>query len=291
MKKDKEEKVNLEEKVEELEKSNKWMKGILLSLVLVFFMVICIYAGVVIGKSMNDGNKEKTDKNDVKVEEENKEEEIELEQLTKDSKVVKELFEVFREDVEAKQGLWNEKEYSDFEKKMYIAYLSIDDNNFTEKKCGNLDSTYAFDKTGFIYHCGFNFSDNASKYYADENWEKFGEELVENSVKTISADKLREVYEKIYGKKDTYQDETFSLVYNTMLYYDASNKVYARFSCQCGRELGQITPQNLDDITQKDNTLILHTSFNYFDGVRKVDYVFEYEKETGNYIFVSRESK
>ena len=83
---------------------------------------------------------------------------------------------------------------------MYIAYLGIDDNEFTEKKCGNLDSTYAFDKTGFIYHCGFNFSDSASKYY-----------YVENTVKTISADKLREVYEMLYGKKDTYQDDTFSL--------------------------------------------------------------------------------
>ena len=55
-------------------------------------------------------NKEKNNNNDVKVEEANKEEEEEivLEQLTKDSAVVKKLFEVFREDVETKQGLWGE---------------------------------------------------------------------------------------------------------------------------------------------------------------------------------------
>lgn len=284
MKKDKEEKVNLEEKVEELEKSNKWMKGILLSLVLVFFMVICIYAGVVIGKSMNDGNKEKNDKNDVKVEEENKEEEIELEQLTKDSKVVKELFEVFREDKNCLRAFWG----SDFQKyiKKYIAYYALDETAFKDVKCGDLDDSY---DDGL--YCAMN--DASVKYYSEENEKGFENAIKDETTKGVEAATLQLKYKELFGINEEIEHADFSIGYGPIAHYDKVNNLYAEFHCQCGGECVPAT-HTLEKIEQDATKLILYTKYVSADEEEKdesITYTFEYEKETGNYIFVSREAK
>ena len=49
--------------------------------------------------------------------------------------------------------------------------------------------------------------------------------------------------------------------------------------------------QVIDDITQDGTKLTIHTTFNGYEINTKIDYSFEYEKETGNYIFVSRLEK
>ena len=51
---------NLEKQVKELEKSNRWMKGILLAFVGIFFMFLCVGFGYVLGKdnSKSDGVKD-----------------------------------------------------------------------------------------------------------------------------------------------------------------------------------------------------------------------------------------
>lgn len=278
------------------EKKQSGTNKYLVVIIVVLLLIIAFGFGYFLGK----GNDDKTDSNkdnDKVVEETNKEdkdnteekEEVKVEELTKDSAVVKNLFEIFREDNYSKSGVWNRKEYNDFETKMYIAFLSLTEKDFTTKKCGDLSSAYAFDKNDFIFHCGLDFNEKAGKYYAEKNWEKFGKELANNTIKTISADKLRDTYESIFGKDSTYKDENLSLNFDTLLYYDANNKIYARFNCQCGGSIGEMTPQVIDNITQNKTNLIIHTSFNYSDGtVTKIDYTFEYEKETGNYIFVSR---
>lgn len=271
---EKESKKELEEKVEKLEKSNNIMKGLLIVLGVAVLLSACFGIGFIVGEKLS----------------EKEEQEQELEKLTKDSPVVKNLFEIFREDNYAKSDVWDNTEYTDFEKKMFIAYLSIDENEFTTKKCGDLGATYAFDKTGFIFHCGLDFSEKAGKYYGDKNWEMFGKELVNNTTMTISADKLRAIYETIFGKDSTYKDENLSLNFNTFLYYDTNSKVYARFNCQCGGEIGDMS-QVIDDITQDGTKLTIHTTFTDYEGNTKIDYNFEYEKETGNYIFVNRSEK
>lgn len=285
MEKDKETKKELEEKVEKLEKSNNILKGLLTVLVVAICVSACFGIGFIVGEKLaekDDDIKEENQKED-----EEKIEEMEVEKLTKDSPVVKNLFEIFREDNYAKSDVWDNKEYTDFEKKMFIAYLSIDEKEFATKRCGDLGATYAFDKTGFIFHCGLDFSEKAGKYYGDKNWEMFGKELVNNTTMTISADKLRAIYETIFGNDSTYKDENLSLNFNTFLYYDVNSKVYARFNCQCGGEIGDMS-QVIDDITQNGTKLTIHTTFTDYEGNTKIDYSFEYEKETGNYIFVSR---
>ena len=255
-------------------------------------LVACLCAGCFFLGTTLTSNGDKKDGNDKVTEETNEkeDEEVKIEQLTKDSAVVKKLFEIFREDNYSKIDVWNSNEYTDFEKKMFIAYLSIDENEFATTKCGSLGATYAFDKTGFIFHCGLNFTEKAGIYYGDNNWEKFGEELVNNTTTTIKADKLRTIYETIFGKNSTYKDENLSLNYNTLLYYDSNSKSYAKFECQCGGEMGSVS-QVIDDITQNGVNLTIHTTVTDYESNTKIDYNFEYEKETGNYIFVSRVAK
>ena len=286
----------MEEKENDVIEKNeevKEKKGInILKYFLFVILVGCLCAGCFfLGTTFTSSIDDKKDGNDKVTEETNeKEEDVQIEQLTKDSAVVKKLFEIFREDNYAKSDVWDNTEYTDFEKKMFIAYLSIDEKEFTTTKCGTLGATYAFDKTGFIFHCGLNFTEKAGIYYGDNNWEKFGEELVNNTTTTIKADKLRTVYETIFGKNSTYKDENLSLNYNTLLYYDSNSKSYAEFDCQCGGEMGSIS-QVIDDITQNGVNLTIHTTVTNYESNTKIDYNFEYEKETGNYIFVSRVAK
>ena len=62
-------------------------------------------------------------------EENNKEEKVEVEKLTIDSQIVKELFEIFREDKNCMMaGLWGL--YSELDAKKYIAYSQLEESDF-----------------------------------------------------------------------------------------------------------------------------------------------------------------
>lgn len=280
------------------EKKSVRNKVLIVIIIIILLLIIVVGFGFFLGSGNSNSDKKEEDKvvdenkkiedeedNENKKIEDEVEDEIQLEQLTVDSAVVKELFKIFREDSYEKSNVWS-SEYTDFENKMYIAFSSLTDSDLKTVKCGTLDVTYAFDKTGSIYHCGTYFSDKADKYYVDNDWVNFGKELVDNTVTTVSSQDLRSAYKKIFGINSNYNDETLSLYYNTLLYYDSNADVYAKFSCQCGGEMGEVS-QKIDSIFQEGSKLVLKTSFDKGSS-EKINYTFEYEKETGNYIFVSR---
>lgn len=276
---------NLEKKVHELEKSNRWMKGILLTLVGVFFIALCIGFGFVIGRNTFDNdediNKEQTNE---EIDEKENEIEKELPKLDINSDVVKSLFEVFREDKDcASCTYWDE--YSDTQAKKYIAYKELDESDFNEVRCGDLDDSYI---DGL--YCAMN--DESMQYYGEDE-SRFENAIRNEKTSSVSEDVLKAKYKEIFGQDAIMKNEDFSIGYGPILHYDKEKKLYAKFSCECGGECAGVT-QTLDNISQDGTKLFLSTTV-----VENIDreteysvvYTFEFEESTGNYIFVSREKK
>ena len=82
---------------------------------------------------------------------------------------------------------------------------------------------------------------------------------------------------------------SITLIFNKIAsYYDKVNNLYAHYTEGCGTAVAEAT-HTLDGIEQNGTSLKLLTTFSVTDEPTvKIEYSFEYEKETGNYIFVSR---
>lgn len=280
MEKDKETKKELEEKVEKLEKSNNIMKGLLTVLGVAICVSACFGLAIIVGDKLDekeeikDENKQE-EKEETKVD---KEEEIELEKLTKDSSVVKKLFEVFREDENCfVSSLWNFD--SGEAAKKFIVYKNLDPSDIKDVKCGDLDDSFVD-----MYYCAMN--DEASKYYGSDE-KKYELAIKNETTKSFSEVAFEKKYKEIFGKDSVINHDDFTIGDGPIAHYDKTNKLYAEYYCQCGGICGS-APQTLDSISQKGASLVLNTTID--DGTIKqsITYTFEYEKETGNYIFVSR---
>lgn len=282
MEKDKETKKELEEKVEKLEKSNNIMKGLFIVLVVAICVSACFGFGFIVGGKLAEkeeikDEKKKDDSEDTIVEKE--EEESELEKLTKDSAVVKKLFEVFREDENCfVSSLWNFD--SGEAAKKFIAYQNIDSSDIKDVKCGDLDDSFVD-----MYYCAMN--DEASKYYGSDE-KKYELAIKNETTNSFSEVVFEKKYKEFFGKDSVINHDDFSIGDGPIAHYDKTNKLYAEYNCQCGGMCGS-GPQTLDSITQKGMSLILNTTIDD-DDKHFITYTFEYEKETGNYIFVSRKA-
>ena len=117
----KKEKENLEvEAFEMADKKHMILKMLFGVLAFIVVVISCFGAGY-FGAQL--GNKENNNE-ETKNEEQNKEDKEEVEKLTIDSQIVKELFEIFREDRNCMMaGLWDL--YSELDAKKYIAYFQI----------------------------------------------------------------------------------------------------------------------------------------------------------------------
>lgn len=280
---EKENKKELEEKVEKLEKSNNIMKGLLTVLGVAILVSACLGLGIIVGDKLDEKEEIKDENKQEEKEEtkDDKEEELELEKLTKDSAVVKKLFEVFREDQTCtSNGLWDD--FNDADAKKYIAYNALDASSFVEVKCGNLDDSY---NDG--HYCAMN--DEAMKYYG-VNETKYEDAIKNETTSSVTEAVLEAKYKELFGKDSVMEKGSFYIGEGPIAYYDKVNKIYADFYCECGGDCAGIR-QTLDSITQDGMSLVLYTTTvsNADENHKKViTYTFEYEKETGNYIFVSR---
>ena len=267
---------NLEKQVKELEKSNRWMKGILLSLVGIFFIGLCVGFGYMLGNSNNKTDEKIEEKEDS--DKENKdEEELQLEVLTKDSPVVQNLFSDFKEEHWTRYEVM--QEIDKVENKRAIAYSSLLKNftNVKEIKCSELEKSNVIIEVDGIerdFSCSFGWDDD------------------EATTSAFDVKYLEEKYKSMFGLNSGYKNESFMFA-NSLYYFDKTNNVYAQMFGVYGDEtMGYI--HTLDSISQDGTKLVLNTSLTseYVDSFNhSITYTFEYEKETGNYIFVSRVEK
>lgn len=267
---------NLEKQVKELEKSNRWMKGILLAFVGIFFMFLCVGFGYVLGKdnSKSDGVK---DIDETKEEKNDETEEVEVENLTVDSPVVKKLFSLFNESRWDRHELL--KEIDKAENKRAIAYynLMVDFKDDKEIKCSELEKwNYSWKVNGeeTEFSCSFGWDDKDA------------------TTTSFDAKYLKEEYETMFGLNSGYNADHF-VVKGSLFYYDKTKNIYARLFGVYGDETADYKHE-LISIEQEGTGLKLNTvlTSEYDSSINtSIVYTFELEKETGNYIFVNRTVK
>ena len=281
--------------VEEENDAKTKSKKLLIILVGVIFVVGCYFVGYYVGTKM--GSKEEENDNGKPVENvedkeeniDNKEEnvieednDIEVdESLTKDSQIVKDLFEIFREDSNDELMILRSEVNTNLDSKLYIAYTQIDASSFKERMCDSLSVKEYSEEGGGTYFCG--------SYDESKKTKVLDESILEN--------KFRE----IFGKNAEYCNDSFNTYgYTELAYYDAVNKLYANFWSVGGYETPWEYSHFLESINQSGKFLSLNTKLvgkvvmdgtEYDNSVVYISYTFELEKETGNYIFVSREEK
>lgn len=272
-----------EVKVETSEKKSGGNK-VLIIIIVILLLIIAIGFGYFLGNgSSNSDNKE----ND-KVVEENKDKEETKDEtkeentppvLTKESKVVIDLFNIFKVE-DCDEYSFIKKVNTDVGVKKYFIYRSLTENEFVNKTCGSLNAN----RYGDGLFC-------AESAYYGENWTKYDNDVKNKNVRTFDAKLFKEKYLKLYGANVSYTDGNFDLLRGPIAYYDSTNNLYAIFNCWCGGACGTSYEHVIVDILQDGYNLTISTELTTYSGdniesVEKVQYLFEYESSTGNYIFV-----
>lgn len=282
---DKKDVLEEERKVETSEKNSGGNK-VLIVIIVILLLIIAVVFGYFLGTGNSNSDEKESDKvvDENKENEDSEDKEIQLEQLTKDSAVVKKLFETFREDVSCTYNdYWEENTES--EAKKFFAYKALDANKFSKVKCGSLDDSFIEG-----HYCAMN--DESMKYYGI-NETKYENAIKNETTTSVSANELEKKYKELYGKDAVMTNGDFYISAGPIAHYDKVNNIYAEYGCECGGDCAGIT-QTLDSITQNGTSLVLNTSTFANDDKNvktSITYTFEYEKETGNYIFVSRVKK
>ena len=276
------------------DKPKKGGGKILIVLIIIILLGICV--AVVVPSLLN---KEEPDKKETV--EENKETPKEL---TKDSAIVKDLFEFVRED----KNEYDSKIADDLEYKEYYEYYftlrSLKDDQFKMMNCSSLSEVYVSknDTSGeYMYAvCGDN--DNSFEMYNDNGefitgtfptQEQAKEMLKDFNTYTISASIFDTQHIKYFGK-DVTEKKSFENNPASLWYYDSKNDVYALFSTGSGDFVGGgYDNQEIDSIKVEGNKLSIITKATLTEEESKdiITYEFEKESDTGNYIFKNRESK
>jgi len=253
----------------------------------IIFLILGFLVGFVIAPYLT--GESKSENETVENEKENNEDDSKDEDIPKldiNSFVVKELFEVFKEDNCLESDIFQNLN-DDVSAKMYLAYSELDETDFTEMRCGSLDDSYVNGN-----YCAMN--SEAMQYYGSDE-SKYESAIINEKTKVVSAVTLERKYKEIFGQNANYNNATFDLLEGPIAYYDKVNNVYAYFSCECGGECGSNHNHVLNSVSQDGTKLTLNTtlSISSYDGnvTKNVVYTFEYEKSTGNYIFVSRVEK
>lgn len=312
---DKEKNVGEEKKEVEAFEENKISKGKRKKAIK--YLGICILVAVVCSLFFGLGmlfdnsseNDDKETSNEVKEEnkdeEEKNDEETNIPVLTKDSKVVTDLFNIFREDSDDSLNYSKDKMNIDMGVRLRIAYTLLEESSFKEIKCGDLTTAhYSMSEEGFtaFHYCGTgsyeDLSDKALQYWDDGDGANFDKEMVNAKTKGFAASELEKNYRKLFGQNANYENKTFGIFAwsTTIAYYDSKTDNYALFTNVGGMEAVMEYDQTLESIEQVDTKLVLNTKMNPNEFSVDVEsysiiYTFEYEKETGNYVFVNREEK
>lgn len=190
--------------------------------------------------------------------------------LTKESKVVKELFDAFREDdsrvytnIEALDG-------DDF--KLYYALMNVKESDFEE-------GTKTKEEYGYVVEAPFEVTD---EYYQGMNYQNIG--------RFFKEEKVEAIYKKMFGKDSKVTHKQLELDGKYYYYYDSNNKIYVIFERILCCEVLEVSEQEIVDVKQNKDNLTIKTKGLDQDGNDKfkIDYKFKKEKSTGNWIFVDR---
>lgn len=287
MKKKKEEIVENKEEVIEVNDINSKDKTNTTLKVIIGILAFIIVIGCSFGAGYLGSELAKEEKEDEAATEEENDEKVNSEPLTKDSEVVKKLFEIFREDnhegfshYEYGNAMIDDINTSDASKK-YVAYKQLDESVFGKKLCSEFKSKESEGGASCVH------------------WE-LGEEV---NIKTFPSSVLEAKYKEIFGEDAQFNNDDFSISFVQEAYYDKNFDLYAEYFYLDGDEQAPYKyTQTIDSIDYTDKTLAIHTTFvaDGYDGeddfgwedyTYKITYNFKLEETTGNYIFVSRDKK
>ena len=287
-----------EVKVETSEKKSSGNK-VLIIIIVILLLVIVVGFGYFLGSGKSNSNDKEADKVVDENKEEEKEEktentdkddaeEVKIEQLTKDSAVVKKLYDVFKE---VENDMYDPDEDYDLTKdnvkKSYALRQLMRENKVTQKTCGSLSEVYVNDAFCSPYNLVYNVKTGEIDYAKSAELSK------NDKVDTYSPSDLKVKYLELFGQDAKFIDGDFELSTYPCgyAYYDKNNNLYAHYSYGCGGVVMDAT-QTLDSIKQEGTSLVLYTTLKPNEqAAKKIEYAFEYEKATGNYIFVSRTVK
>jgi len=237
--------------IEHREKNKNGKKKIIIIIISVL-VILGIVAAIVIPNLIKKGNKKE-------------------EVLTKESKVVKELFDTFKENDNNLYSFAEEHQDNIELYKMAVTYLSIPNSKFKETKCSQVDVDIEEDRTCNKYNGDVLEQDSTVRYISEEVFEK--------------------QYKKLFGKENNYTNH--SIIEGCFaLHYDNQNKNYVEFTKGDCSESITLKKQEITKVKQDGKKLIIETVGENENGSikTKITYTFEKEKSTGNYIFISRES-
>jgi len=203
--------------------------------------------------------------------------------LTKDSEIVKELFNNFREDKNGgrlyvfAENYYENDENDDYTMfyKMAVTYDSIPESEFKEIKCSEVEELNMENVSCYeLYDCNendCNKDENAvTRYIPEEVYEKHFKKLFGNTKSFYNRDLILDCY---------------------ALHYDQNNKRYVEYKNICAESIS-IVKQEITNVKEDGDKLIIETKGNDEYEALKVDitYTFSKEKSSGNFIFVNRKS-
>lgn len=286
-----EEELKEDNKLGEISRKKNKIPYIIIALLLVIIVILVILLLL----SQESNKKEENKGIEQQQEQQEQEEQEEQEQLTeidKSDEDVKKYFNIYKMNDTFDQRYLdllnnnNTKEIEDA--KFYIAYRQIKKEEMETAKCG--------DFTDINYHenyCG-KMSDEMAKYNSGDDRSKFKEAEKNNTTTVFKGEILKNNYEKIFGK-GTFTKYIEYIGTNPAggYSYSPNKNMYVNSNFEGGGAEFTIT-QEIEKALKSDNKLILIIKVNiesYDEQIinEKVKLTLKLEKETGNYIFESRE--
>ena len=288
--------VKQEEELKEDNTLGKLQKRSKLPYIIIALLVVIIVILVILLLLSQESNKKEENKGIEQQQEQQEQEQEEQEQLTeidKSDEEVKKYFNIYKMNDTFDQRYLdllnnnnNIKEIEDA--KFYIAYRQIKKEEMETAKCG--------DFTDINYHenyCG-KMSDEMAKYNSGDDRSKFKEAEKNNTTTVFKGEILKNNYEKIFGK-GTFTKYIEYIGTNPAggYSYSPNKNMYVNSNFEGGGAEFTIT-QEIEKALKSGNKLILIIKVNiesYDEQIinEKVKLTLKLEKETGNYIFESRE--
>ena len=287
--------VKQEEELKEDNKLGKLQKRSKLPYIIIALLLVIIVILVILLLLSQESNKKEENKGiEQQEQQEEQEEQEQLTEIDKSDEEVKKYFNIYKMNDTFDQRYLdllnnnnnNTKEIEDA--KFYIAYRQIKKEEMETAKCG--------DFTDINYHenyCG-KMSDEMEKYNSGDDRSKFKEAEKNNTTTVFKGEILKNYYEKIFGK-GTFTKYIEYIGTNPAggYSYSPNKNMYVNSNFEGGGEEFTIT-QEIEKALKSDNKLILIIKANiesYDEQIinEKVKLTLKLEKETGNYIFESRE--
>lgn len=242
--------------------------GVIVALVLAIIVIIGLIFYICYDKEVfgnADQKKEVTTTSEPKKEKEEQKLEI-------NNDIVQRLYQIFRMD----HGCYLTVDGLNHDNlvKLRIAYDNISSSNFQTMECSQLEP-----------------AQYPREYCGNDHTNPTGEG---SFTSTVSEDVIAVKVRELFGSDYEVHHESFDTAGHTVkpsssayMKYDATHHLYAKFNAQGGGTCGGAATQSIVSATKKGDELYIVTNFVHpRDGQSKVTYMFQKDKENGNYFFV-----